>query len=92
MCFTQPFQSQQGLMTLTNSIKKGCDLIKPCKQCHGPQGPALLPCQSSKCAITSSYFAKKKKISEELALLPAMILEQTIVTTYWPLIGYFVFI
>ena len=30
-------------MTLTNSIKSGGDLIKPRKQCHGPQGPALLP-------------------------------------------------
>lgn len=49
MCFTQPFLSQQGLMTLTNSIKSGGDLIKPRKQCHGPQGPAPLPCQNAKC-------------------------------------------
>ena len=78
MCFTQPFQSQQGLMTLTNSIKSGCDLIKPCKQCHGPQGLALLPCQNSKCernAITSGYFTKKTFFSEELTLLLAMILQ-----------------
>lgn len=68
MCFTQPFQSQQGLMTLTNSIKSGCDLIKPRKQCHGPQGLAVLPCQNSKCeknAITSSCLKKKTFFTEE---------------------------
>ena len=29
-------------MALTNSIKSCWDLIKPCKQCHGPQGLAKL--------------------------------------------------
>lgn len=91
MCFTQPFQSQQGLMTLTNSIKKGCDLIKPCKQCHGPQGLALLPWKCERNAINSSYFTKIF-FSEELTFPLVTILEQTIVTIYWPLIRYFVFI
>lgn len=94
MCFTQPFQSQQELMTLTNSIKSGCDLIKPCKQCHGPQGLSLLLCPNLKCqrnAITSSCFVKnnKKKKQQLLKHLPlAMALQETIVTI-GPLIRYF---
>lgn len=92
MCFTQPFQSQQELMTLTNSIKSGCDLIKPCKQCPGPQGLSLPTLPKLKMLEKCYYlklFCKKKKKQKLLKHLPlAMALQETIVTI-GPLIRYF---